>query len=143
MSVLDALLERFRDRGDEALSEPEAVAGRDRAVLELMLLVSLADDVSSEAEREAIRDFAAARPWPAGTTPETEVAEATAAVRAARAAPEGLRSFVEGLCVRIDHVEDQAFALDHLRAVAESDGALDPAELDFLDALRAELGLPT
>lgn len=141
MSVLDALLERFR--GPSTLTEPEAVAGRDRAVIELMLLVALADDLSAEAERELVADFARSRPWPLGTTPETEVEEATAAVRAARSEPGGLRPFVEGLCVRIDRPDDQAFALDHLVTVAESDGRLDPRELEFLDVLRAELGLPT
>lgn len=140
MSRMEELTARFA--APATITEPEWVAGRDRAVLELMLLVMFADRSSSEAERGLVREFAESRPWPMATTAEFEIEQATAAVRGAQADPAELRRLVEDLCIRIDRQEDQIFALDHLVAVAEADGTLDPLELAFLDEFRREIGLP-
>ena len=140
MSRTEELIERFS--APTTITEPECVAGRDRAVLELMLLVMFSDRLSSEAERGLVRDFAESRPWPMATNAEFEIEQATAAVREAQTDPAKLRRLVEDLCIRIDRHDDQIFALDHVVAVAEADGTLDPLELAFLDEFRRELGLP-
>jgi len=140
MSRLQDLLSRF-DR-DALLTEPAAVAGRDRAVLELMLLQMFADLESAESERAIVREFAMSRPWPIDTDPDVEIDRATAAVRAAFIDAGAMRDLVVDLCVRLDHDDDRKFALDHVTAIMEADGTIEPREAAFLAEIRASLGLP-
>lgn len=140
MSRVDELMSRFV--GTDSIVEPESVAGRDRAVLELMLLTMFSDGMSSASERSSILEYSESRPWPLSTNGEVEVEEATARVRDVIASPDRLRDFVRDICVRLDHTEDQSFALDHIVTVAAADGRLDSAELEFIAELRSEFGLP-
>jgi uncharacterized tellurite resistance protein B-like protein len=145
MSVISTIIERFRARfggADDWLTEPEHIAARDLAVVELLVLAMFADGTSGTAERDAITEFAQSRPWPPESSAEHAVDTATARVRAASDAERGVAELIEDICIRLDHVDDQHFALDHLATLVEADGVITEAEVAFIEELRSQFGLP-
>ena len=113
---------------------------QDEAVIDLMVLVSLADRVSEVEERDRINAFVDGRDWPAAHNAATYVLQATTRARDALNDQELLGTFLESIMHRLHDADLRLFAVEVAEQVAAADGTDDRLERLIVQDIRHRLG---